>query len=76
MDIVNGISFLLAVISLIGNYFVNKQKIVGFYIWIAANILWAILFYYTKIYGSAILMLIYIVFCVHGILSWKKINES
>jgi nicotinamide riboside transporter PnuC len=76
MDKVNIASFFLAAMSLFGNYFVNKKNVLGFYIWIVANVLWASLYYYIDQKGSFFLMLMYIVLCFHGIYSWNKTKED
>jgi len=63
-------------LSLLGNYFVNKQKKIGLIIWMVANIIWIIIFFIMKSWPQAMLFFIYALFCVHGIYNWIKIEKE
>lgn len=69
MDI---LSWVFVVVALIGNYYINKQKICGYYFWILSNIFFVGYNVTINNYSMSFLFLVYIVFCIHGVLNWKK----
>lgn len=69
---VDSMTWLLAVISLAGNYLNSTKRISGFYIWIACNTGWLIYDIANGIYARAILDIVQTAFCVLGIIKWQK----
>lgn len=67
--------WLIVVISLCGNFFIIKKRIIGFWLWIIADLF--LIWYNFSIQETAqgTLYIIYTIFCLYGIKQWRK-NES
>lgn len=66
------ISWLFTFLSVLGAIYNAKKRVLGFYIWIAANIGWVA---YDSIIGEwaqAALFLVYTGISVYGIIQWRK----
>lgn len=63
-------------LSLLGNYFVNKQNKIGLIIWMISNTIWIIIFIINKQWPQMILFFVYLLFCIHGIYNWIKIEKQ
>lgn len=69
---INIITWILTVISLVGNY-LNCRKIrICFIIWILCNIGWMIYDLHGRIYSRALLDLVQTAFSIYGYISWGK----
>lgn len=68
------LSFLAMGSSLLGNLFVAKKKKIGFYIWIASNILWiSVNLMSISINISQIFMyVVYTGINIYGIINWSE----
>lgn len=66
----NNLVWLVVIISLCGNIFIIKKNIIGFYLWILADIF--LVFYNFSIHEIAqgVLYIIYTLFCIYGIKKW------
>lgn len=62
---------LAAGLGLTGQYFVNRRRIRGYYMWVGANIVLIPVSLYANLYVLSALYLTYLGLCVHGILHWK-----
>lgn len=66
------ITWIFTIVSLIGS-FLNAKKIMAcWFIWIAVNICWLIYDIRMKLYSRALLDTVQTVFCVIGIIEWRK----
>lgn len=65
-------SWIATVLSLTGNFLVNKKRIEGFYIWTLSNILWVIIAFKTSNMAQMVLFVCYSILNIHGIISWKR----
>lgn len=72
------ISWIFTAASLTGAIFNARGKILGFYIWIPANIAWAIYDWYIGELAQSFLFIIYTVITCFGVYQWrkKKIGKS
>jgi len=70
------ITWILAAISISGNAFNVKKKVICFYIWSFAEILWLILDVCNGVYGRAFLDLVQLGFAVWGIYEWQFKNKN
>ncbi len=66
------ITWILAILSLFGNIFNVKKKVVCFYIWAIGEIFWFALDLTNKTYGRAFLDLVQLIMAIWGIIEWKK----
>ena len=64
-------TWVLALVSLAGNYLNANKRRSGFYIWIACNIGWLTYDIINQIYGRAFLDIVQTAFCVMGLIRWK-----
>ena len=66
------VSWAIMTVSLIGAYFNARGKVVGFYIWIPANVAWVV---YNFSIGEPALAILFVAFTVvssYGIYQWRK----
>lgn len=66
------LSWVLVIMSIIGNFFVVKKNVVGQWIWAVSNLGWIIYDLYIANYSQASLFAIYFAMCVWGIITWSK----
>ena len=66
----NNFIWLFVFISLCGNFFIIKKNILGFYLWLIADIF--LIFYNLNIqeFAQSTLYIIYTFFCIYGIFKW------
>lgn len=72
LETINNLMWLVVIASLCGNICVIKKKVLGFYLWSITNLLWAIYNIYINAIAQAVLMLVCLIFCIYGIIEWKK----
>lgn len=66
------ISWILMLLSVIGNVFVNFKSVWGMWIWLIGSLGWVI---YAKVKKETALMVLYIVYSIlniSGIIIWSK----
>ena len=68
-------TWVLAIVSLFGNFLNSTKRVSGFYVWIACNIGWLVFDIVSGIYARAILDIVQTAFCVFGIIYWRD-NEQ
>jgi nicotinamide riboside transporter PnuC len=66
----------ITLVSVLGAVLNAKKSIVGFYIWVPANIAWVIYNTYNHQYAQAVLFVVYTVITVWGIIQWRKVNSG
>lgn len=59
-------------LGLTGQYFVNRRRIRGYYLWVGANVVLIPVSLYADLYVLSALYLTYLGLCVHGIMHWKS----
>jgi nicotinamide riboside transporter PnuC len=69
-------NWIATALSLLGNWFVIKKKVHGFWIWLVANVLWALLAWKSDDPAQLLMWFVYGVLNIKGILEWRKPNES
>lgn len=62
----------LGVISMLGIFYLSKQYIENWYVWLVCDTLSVIFYIYIGLYWSAFLYLVYVGICVVGLRKWKK----
>ena len=68
-------SFVALVLSLAGNALINFRKRIGFFVWILSNVAWiAVNMMGTPNWSQIAMFVVYVVFNVHGWVSWGKIE--
>lgn len=65
-------TWLLTIISLVGNFLNSTKRISGFYIWIGCNTGWLIYDIINGVYARAALDIVQTCFCILGIYEWRK----
>lgn len=65
-------TWLLTIISLIGNFFNCRKSVIGFYLWIVCNVMWMAYDIHCGLFSRAVLDLVQTGFCIYGILRWSK----
>ena len=65
------ITWIISIISLIGNIFNIYKNVWCFYIWSVSEFLWIILDIKNVIYGRAFLDFTQLIFALWGIYQWK-----
>jgi hypothetical protein len=66
------LSWILVVLSLVGNVFVIKKNVLGQWLWALANLGWIGFDLYLAAYSQAFLFAVYFGMCVWGITVWSK----
>ena len=70
-------SFVALVLSLAGNALINFRKRIGFFVWILSNVAWiAVNMMGIPNWSQITMFVVYVVFNVHGWVSWGKIEEK
>ena len=67
-------TWVLTVSCIIGAVFNAEKSIIGFYIWLPANLLWVHLALKTEQYAQAVLFSVYALIAIIGIINWRKQN--
>jgi nicotinamide riboside transporter PnuC len=60
-----------AVFGLAGQYFVNKQKVTGFYLWLLSNAALIVFQVMHQFWVFVGLHIVYFIMALHGIYVWK-----
>ena len=71
-----GIYWSLTFASVIGSFLNNYQRKECFYIWIAANCLWTIVYFHTGLYAQAFQFAFFTLFSVQGLVKWVQIENK
>jgi nicotinamide riboside transporter PnuC len=66
------VSWIITSVSLLGAVLNAKKSIVGFYIWIPANLAWVGYDIYIGQYAQAVLFIVYTAISTWGIYQWRK----
>lgn len=64
--------WLLTALSLAGTWFNIQKKILGWFIWSAANTGWVISFIHKGMLAEATLFAVYLILCFYGIIKWRR----
>ena len=67
----NVISWIATILSLSGNYFVNRKNVLGMYIWTISNFIWIATALIRKDYAQLLLWVCYMGFSIEGIIKWR-----
>ena len=67
-------TWLLTIVSLIGNYLNCRKVRVCFVIWLICNVGWLVYDIANAIYARAILDIVQSAFCVYGYYEWGENN--
>lgn len=65
-------TWIAAIISLVGNYLNSTKRVSGFYIWIGCNLWWLAYDIANGIYARAVLDVVQTAFCIFGIIKWGQ----
>ena len=73
--LIHNLLWVCVLISLSGNFFIIKKNILGFYLWLIADLF--LIFYNFHIHeiAQAVLYITYTIFCIYGIFKWG-INDK
>ncbi len=74
-NMIEQITYLVALSSMVGTVANSFQKKWCFYIWICTNVFWFIYNAYLSQYAQAMLYLFNFVTCILGLIKWKKMDE-
>ncbi len=66
------LAWVLVVLSLAGNIFVNRKQVIGQWLWAIANVGWIAFNLYKGINPQAFLFTVYLGICAWGIIKWTK----
>ena len=66
------LTWVAAVLAIVGVILNVRLRIEGFYFWIATNIIWVVIDIQRGIYAQAALFAVYTVLSVWGIVCWRK----
>jgi nicotinamide mononucleotide transporter len=62
----------LTSLSILATFYTAKKIIQNWLIWIIADVLYTVLFFYKELYITALLYLILVVLAIYGLIQWKK----
>jgi nicotinamide mononucleotide transporter len=68
----NNLSWIIVAASIIGAIYNARAKILGFYIWVVANVAWVVYDLYIGSYSQAALFVVYTIISIIGIIQWRK----
>lgn len=67
------VSFVALVLSLAGNALINFRKRIGFFVWIASNVVWiAVNLMGIPNWSQIAMFLVYVALNIHGWITWGK----
>lgn len=66
------LTWVLVIMSLAGNIFVNKKNVIGQWLWAFANVGWISYDLYIQAYSQAFLFSAYLIICIWGIIAWSR----
>lgn len=70
--ILEKLSWVLVGMSLLGNIFVIKKKVIGQWLWAIANVGWVAYDLWIGAYSQAFLFFVYLLLCIWGIYAWTR----
>lgn len=71
------VSFVALVLSLSGNMLINFRRRIGFFVWIASNVAWiAVNMMGVPNWSQIAMFVVYIVFNVHGWITWGMAKKD
>lgn len=68
------LTWVLTASCVLGAVLNAKKKIMGFYIWLPTNLVWAAVAWYKDLPAQAVLFIVYTVIAIIGIINWRKTN--
>lgn len=71
-DMIKQLLWGIVFISLCGNFLIINKNIIGFWLWVFADLFLMWYNFYINEIAQGILYLIYIIFCFYGIYHWNK----
>lgn len=74
--LVEKLSWILVVLSLLGNVFVIRKNVIGQWMWAISNIGWVGFNIWLGANSQAFLFLVYFLMAVWGIYSWTKDDQK
>lgn len=74
--IIDDLSWLLTLSSLLGGQLVINKNKKGYVIWIVVNFLWVSYYIYKGLYSSTILFLVYLVQSYYGYKKWNTNSNT
>ena len=72
---INNLLWVCVLISLSGNFFIIKKNILGFYLWLIADLFLILYNFHIHEIAQAVLYITYTIFCIYGIFKWG-INDK
>ena len=69
-------TWVLTISCIIGAVFNAKKNIIGFYVWVPANFLWAYTALRIEQYAQAALFGVYTIIAIIGIINWKASSKD
>ncbi|MFA5249957.1 MAG: nicotinamide mononucleotide transporter [Parachlamydiales bacterium] len=66
------LSWVFVALSLIGNLFVIKKSVYGYWLWILANLGWIVYDFQIKAYSQSFLFFAYLLLAIWGVFEWSK----
>lgn len=66
------LQYLVMLLAMIGTVFNARMSVMGFYIWIFADVIAVFMFSSIGLFGMAALYTAYVALCVYGIYYWGK----
>ena len=66
------LSYIAMFLSVTGNLFVNRKKVIGMYLWLGGSLLWVIFAAYHHTWSQLIMFGVYTVLNVEGIIRWRR----
>ena len=72
MTILEVISYIVTVLTLVGTVANAFQKSWCFYLWIVTNLFWVVYNFTIQQYQQAIIYIVNTIICVIGIVKWKS----
>ncbi len=70
------LSWILVMVSLLGNFFVIKKNVIGQWLWTFGNMGWIAYDIYLEAYPQAVLFAVYLGMSIWGIYLWNKESKA
>jgi nicotinamide riboside transporter PnuC len=74
MSVIDHLTLLIVIFSLIATYLNIHKKPICFKIWLVTNTLWVGYDIYKAVYWQALLFAIYAGLAIYGIIKWKEVK--
>jgi nicotinamide mononucleotide transporter len=72
MSVIDNLTILLVIASLVATYLNVKKKKVCFKIWTVTNTLWAMYDLWKGAYWQSVLFGVYVILAIMGMVEWRK----